>query len=798
MATLNSFEDLFRDLRHALRTVRRDRAFTAIAVISLALGIGVNTTIFSLTAEFLFSKPSVRDAATLVNAQVGGNSHVPMREYKFVRDSQVFAGLAGAVDMQEANWRNGDLTRRLFVSRVTENFFEVTGLSVSLGRPFGKGEQLVAVISHPFWQSRLNGDPGVLGKTVVLDGKAHTIVGVLPRVHRTLTGFGYLPDMYLPVASESTYVAMFGRLPAGVSRAAVLGRLRSTAAELDKVYPDGNHKWVDEVSVNSLVGVERLRQGFMRSVSAFFGVLMAVVALLLLIACANVAGLLLARGSLRVQEFAIRMSIGAGRGRLIRQVLAETLLLALMGTAVGLALNYFLTRLFNQAVLPMPFPMTLSIEPDSRLLLYASIVACVTTLVAGLLPAVKSTGLAAGTMLKRDEHQVSGHRARVRNALVTVQLAVSVLVLIMAALSVRNLIEAARLDPGFDVRQTIWAQVRLVPENYPNAEKIRSTVRATVDRIRAVPGVDNASIVTFVPLNDHFASRTLIFSSDEMQPTRIEHSWNAIGPGYFKTMGIQILAGREFDEQDRSGGASVVILNEAFARRMFGNAAAVGRRIRLDAAELTVVGVARNSKYSTLAERERAAMYQPYLQAGRARATLQFMVKAKGAPESLLTPLNAAFLELDPSSAVELKPMSNAMGFALLPSRMGALILGTVGSLGLLLASVGLYGVLAYSISRRTREIGLRVALGAERHQVLRLVLGEAARIIFVGLFVGTFAAIFVTRPLARFLVPGLSASDPATYVTVALVLSVVGCLASATPVLRALRIDPMAALRHE
>jgi predicted permease len=797
----NWLEDLMLDLRYAARTLVRDRGFAVTAVLSLALGIGVNTTIFSLTAEFLFSEPSVRDPKTLLQVQIGGGSPPPMREYKFVRDAKVFDGLAGANPMQEVNWRTGESSTRLFVTRVTENFFEVTGAPVALGRPMGTGERNVAVISYGFWQSRLSADPAVLGHGLVLDGQPHTIVGVLPPVHRTLVGFGYMPDLYLPVANDATRVGLYGRLPAGSTRAAVLERLKSASAQLDQIYPDGNHKWASDVSLASLVGIERLNEGFLTSIAAFFALLMAVVALLLMIACANVASLLLARGSTRVQEFAIRMSIGAGRGRLIRQMLTETLLLSVLGTAAGLALNYSLTRLLNSASLPMPFPLQLSIQPDSRLLVYSALIAVASALLAGLLPALKSTRMGTSALLKSEERQVSGRRANLRNVLVAGQLAVSVVLLIAGALSIRNLMASARLDPGFDLRHTVWAQMRLVPESYPNPTKVRAFVASTLGRLGGLPGVSAASVGAVVPLNDHFLSRSLVVYTDvSTQGTRIEHSWNAVGPDYFKTMGINLVAGREFSPLDREGAQRVVIVNESFARRAFGSVNPVGRRVRLgrdDRIERTIIGVARNSKYSTIGEKDRAAMYESYAQVG-GRNPLNFLVKANGSTESLSKALNTALLDIEPTAAVEAKPMSRATAFALFPSRAGAALLGTIGSLGLALASIGLYGVLAYSMSRRTREIGLRVALGAKRTDVLRLVLAEGAWILSLGLAIGGFLAVFATRPAARFLVPGLRPVDPLTYAVVAGVLIGIGCAASLTPALRALRIDPMVALRYE
>ena len=685
---------------------------------------------------------------------------------------------------------------------MTENFFEVTGVPVALGRPIQIGERDVAVISHGLWQSRLNGDTSVLGRGLILDGQPFTIVGVLPPVHRTLLGFGYAPDLYVPITRDNEIVALYGRLPQGITHLAALDRLRSACAELDRAYPDGGHKWAKEVRVGGLIGVDRLSDSIVRSITLFFGMLMAVVGLLLMIACANVASLLLARASTRVQEFAIRMSIGAGRGRLIRQMLTESVLLSLLGTVAGLGLNYSLTRFLNGLVLPTPFPLRLSMQPDSRLLIYAAIIAVASALLAGLLPALKSTRSGTSPLLKRDEHQVSGRRTGLRNMLVAGQLAVSVLVLIMAALSIRNLIQSATLNPGFDIRRTVWAQMRLVPQNYPDAPKIRAMVSSTLDRLRSLPGVEAATTATVVPLNDHFLSRSFMIYTDIVtQGVRIEHAWNTVGPDYFKTMSIDLIAGREFTPLDREGAPRAVIVNESFARRAFGDASPVGRRVRFgrdDRLERTVVGVARNSKYSTIGEDNKPAVYESYFQVGGGRAGLQFLLRASGPPESLLKPVNAELLDIDPASSVEMKLMSRATGFAMLPSQAGAFMLGSIGALGLTLASVGLYGVLAYSISRRTREIGLRVALGAQRRQVLWLALQEGAWILAVGLSIGVFLAVFVTRPLAMFLVPGLKPTDPLTYIAVATVLIVVGCAASLAPAVRAVRIDPMVALRYQ
>lgn len=794
-------EDLARDLRHALRALRKERGFAITAILSLALGIGLNTTIFSLTSEFLFSQPSVRDPATLMAAQFGGSTQLPFREYKFVRDAAIFAGLAGENPMQEVNWRTGESSLRLFVTRVTENYFDVAGVPLAQGRGIATNERNVAVVSHRFWRSRLGGKDAVLGSVLILDGVPHTVVGLLPRGHRTLVGFGYAPDLYLPLPNENTSVSAFGRLPADQNAAGMRERMKTVAADLDRIYPDAATRRIDRVSLTSLVGTERLGQGFLTTVAAFFALMLGVSALLLLIACANVASLLLARASARAQEFAIRMSIGAGRSRLIRQLLAESLLISLLGTAAGLLMNYGLTRVMNRLEVALPFPVQLAITPDWRLLLYASVISIAAAVAAGLLPALKATRGGSNAMLKSGEHQVGG-RATVRNLLVAGQLAVSVVVLIIAALSIRNLVAAATLDPGFDLRQTAWAQMRLVPEAYPEPARARAFVAATLEQVQALPGIASATVAFFVPLNDHFATRTrTIYSEATRNGLRLEHSWNAVGPDYLRTMGIPLIAGREFNVLDREGSQPVLIVNEAFARQVFGGANPIGRTIRFgrdDQNEKTIVGVARNSKYSTIGEKDRPAVYEAFLQVGAARGNLNFLVRSSGPPQELLKPLSAALLSADPAASIDVKPMSGATAFALLPSRMGAGLLGTAGVLGLALASVGLYGVLAYSISRRTREIGLRMALGAQRGQVLRLVLREGAWILGLGLAAGGVISVLITRPLVRFLVPGLQPTDPASYLLVAVVLVAVGFAAGLRPAARALRIDPLRALRYE
>ena len=479
-------EDLFADLRYAARAFRRNPAFAFTAVACLALGIGANITIFSIAAEVLFSEPSVRDPQTLVQVRIGGNSHSPMREYRFVRDAQIFAGLAGENEEMEANWREGDNTFRLFVVRVTDNFFTVAGIPVAMGRPIQPGDSDAAVLTYGFWQRRLGGDPQIIGRKIVLDGRVFTVSGVLPRDHRTVTGFGFSPDLYVPVTDEKTIVAFYARLEPGITRPAVFGRLKATCQELDRVYPAGNHKWAADLQVSAISGIDRIRTDaeLMLPVAAFFAVLMVVVGLVLLIACANVASLLLARASSRVQELAIRLSIGAGRGRIVRQLLAESLLLAACGTAAGLRLNFGLTSFLSRFQFPLPVPIQFVIQPDWRLLSYAAAVALGTSLVAGLMPAIKGTRAGISAALKQAGPQVGRSAWNLRNTLVVGQLAVSIVLLAAGFLFLRNLARASTTSPGFDIDHTIWSYMRLVPEAYRNRLKTRALVDAAVERLQ--------------------------------------------------------------------------------------------------------------------------------------------------------------------------------------------------------------------------------------------------------------------------------------------------------------------------
>jgi hypothetical protein len=336
------FEDLFRDLRYATRALARDRRFALTAIVSLALGIGVNTTIFSLATSLLLSEPSARDADSIVRVQIGGRGQLQMREYRFLQDAGVFQSAFGLDENAEVNWRSGETNQRLFGIRVTDNFFNEVQPAIAMGRPIQPGDGAVVLVSHRFWKTHLNGDGNVLGRAMVLDGEAHTIIGVLPPNHRTLVGFGFAPEVYVPVRNDAARMTLHARLPTDATIEAIRPRVKAICEELDRVYPQPHMKWAREISIDKISGIERLASGNRgyRAVAQFFLMLMIVVGLLLAIACTNVASLLLARAAGRAREFAVRLSIGASRSRIVRQLLAESLLLSIVGAAAGLAINW--------------------------------------------------------------------------------------------------------------------------------------------------------------------------------------------------------------------------------------------------------------------------------------------------------------------------------------------------------------------------------------------------------------------------------------------------------------------------
>ena len=797
---IRPLEDLFSDLRYAARAFRRSPGFAATAILCLGLGIGANATIFNATSSFLFSQPSCRDSASLIAIWEGGNSALPFADFEFLRHSHIFDGLAGINVEREVNWRDRDRTKRFYAGLVTDDFFGTLGVPFLIGRGIAPGEKDTAVLSYRVWNSTFRADPAILGRRLILEGREYIVAGVLPANHRSIFGFGISPDVYIPVGHDDN-VQLYARMPKGMTVPIARARVQSIFAQLDRIYPQDAWKRVSPTRVTHVVGFDFIHQMMPDFVTAFFGMLIVVAGLVLLIACANVASLLLARASSRSQELAIRLSLGAGRGRVIRHLLAESLLLSLLGCVAGLVIDIFCANLISKIDLPVPVPLHLIVSPDWRLLWYSLGIAIVSSIVCGLLPAFKAVRKDVSNSLKQGEHQTE--RAwNLRSFLVAGQLAVSIVLLTGALLFVHNLLRATSMDPGFDVRHTLWAYMRLVPEKYAGANKARqiSIVHQALDQIRALPGVQSAAITRRVPLNDNCVNGAAVKTDVTSASTHVQYECNDVGPDYFRAIGIPILRGREFNAADGKGSQPVAIVNETFARTVFGNIDPIGHTVTTDLKDdktKLVVGVAKDSKYFTFGENQRSAVYVPYF-AFDEPVNLQFLIRTAGSPAAYVKPVNEILGGLDSTAAIETKPMSRALGLALLPSRVGAIMLGLMGTLGLALAAIGLYGLLLYSVSRRTREIGLRVALGATPSAVLRLIYRHSLTLIGSGSLVGLALAILAMRPLALFLVPGLSTFDSTTFLSVVAVLGGVALIATLAPAVRALRVDPLTALRYE
>ena len=788
-----ALENLWRDVVYGVRGLRRSPALVASAVLSLGLGIGVNTAMFSLGVEFLLSEPSVNDPASIVEVRLGGNSVASRRVFESVQQSGVFQDVAGENEETFMNWSDGRETHRVFSVVTSTNYFTALGIPMALGRgilPSDPAE--VVVLRHQFWLAHYNGDPSIVGKAILLEGKPHTVVGILPPTHRTLIGFGFSPDVYVPISDDQTNLAIYARLKPGTTIAEARAGTKVAAERLDAAFPQ-SFKYAKNISVMPLAGFARLSsEPMMMTIGAFFLVLLAVVGLVLLIACVNVTGLLLARASARRREFAIRLSLGASRGRLLQQLLVESLLLALTGAAFGLVLAQLTATLLASIRLPLPLPIQLRIDPDWRVAAYAAALTIVAAVASGLLPAWQTVKESIAPDLAR------ARRLRLRRILVAGQVAVSVVVLATAFLFLRNLMASSAMSPGFDVTHTLRAEINL-PAVYKTPEQIAGYADRALPVLQALAGIEAAAAARIVPFTDSTRFGSDITFADG-HAVNASFSWNAITPDYFRVMDIPVRLGRSFEAADGRG-EKVTVVNREFVRRYLGDRPPVGLTFLWggDSKVLyRIVGVVEGTKTMTVGEDDQPQLYEPMAQITNERRRMQFVLRSATPPALQLDAVRRALRQVDPSVAAEVSTLYSSIGLAFLPSQVGAVLLGSIGVLGLTLAAVGLYGMMAYSVARRTQEIGVRLALGATERDIARMVLTESVRLVGLGSLIGLATAVLVMRPLTMFLVAGLSPADPASLGAVVVVLTIAGAVASWGPIRRASSVDPIAALRYE
>ncbi len=809
---------LRQDLKYAIRMLMKHPGFTLIAVLSLALGIGANTTVFSWVSAILLEPlPGTSDAGRLVVPEFQGrndsNISLSYPDYVDYRDrNSVFSGII-VHDIEALSLGYDDQAERIWAEVVSGNYFDVLGVRPGPGRAFlpeedtTPGTHPVVVLSHGLWQRRFGGDPETVGRIVQLNKHPFTVIGVAPEGFQgtevALSLDAWLPMMMHEVMKSGGsrlkergehWLDGLARLKPDVTLAQAQAEMRTLAQHLNQEYPDTN----DGIDV-TLHPLWRSPQGATRVLGPVLFILMAVAGIVLMIACANVANLLLVRASGRQREIAIRLSLGAGRVRLIRQLLTESLLLALMGGSLAVVMALWTSDALRLFVPRTHFPVSLNVGVDGRVLWFTLLVSLLTGVLFGLVPALQASRPDLVRSLKQESTTTTGGRrkGRLRNILVVSQVSLSLVLLIAAGLFLRSLQRAQTMDPGFNPRNVLLASIDLFPNGY-EAEEGRQLFDQIRERVGALPGVQAVSFARHTPLGLGGGS-SASFTVEGYAPAEGETPftfYNMVGPDYFHTMEIPLAHGREFTPQDRSGAAGVLMVNETLAERYWPGEDPIGKRIAFGGDPLSIIGVARDSKYHNLDDAGVPFVYFPVMQFFRPDMTIH--VRTAGDPESFAGAVRHEIAALDPTLPVfAVMPLESSIEAASVQQRIAGSLLGVLGFLALVLAAIGLYGVLSYAAGQRTHEIGIRMALGAQRRDALKLILGQGMMLVIVGLVCGLGISFAVTRLLSSVLY-GVSATDPLIFSGVVLLLGLVALGACYIPARRAARVDPLVALRYE
>ncbi len=833
---------VFQDLRYALRALRRSPGFASAAILSLALGIGANTAIFSLIDAVILKSLPVRHPEELLQVMMGEQNHAGYSNptWEHLRDRQdVFSGVF-AYGGWGFNLASGGEAHPVHGWYVSGQYFDTLGVHAALGRTLAPADDSrgcvgSAVLSYGFWQSEYSGRADVLGKTISIDRHPIEIVGVtepgfngtevgssadvmVPLCAITLIGSGYprmLDTNFYPVG----WLQVMGRLKSGVSVSQATVRLKTLApqiygAALDErgleredgrqLGPQDRDQYLKRTfdTKPASNGTSYLRREYRQSLI----VLMTIVGAVLLIACANVANLLLARGAMRQREIAIRMAVGGGRGRLIRQLLTESLLLSGIGAMLGILFAQWGARLLVR-FLDAPLDLTV----DVRVLAFSAGIALLTGLLFGIAPAWRGTRVDPQSAMKANARgMIEGAKLGLGKVLVMTQVALSLLLVVGAGLMLSTFWKLISLDAGFERDQVLLVSADLRSGNYP-MERWSAVYKEMLDQLRAIPEVRSASISSITPVchcrwpgEVEVDGYTLKSRDDAMV------SFNSVSDRYFETLGTSVVFGRDFNSHDTSTSLKVAIVSKSFAQKYFGSANPLGQHFRLRGGRgsqfawsitggpVEIVGVVKDAKYGSLREEPSPFVFIPWSQGGVPGPLTSFELRATaGVPSALISAVKSVIGGVNRDVSIEFKTFAAKVNDSISRERLLASLSGFFGALALLLAAIGLYGVMSYNVTRRRNEIGVRMALGAEQSSILRMVLGEVAIIISVGLVIGLVAALATTRFVASFLY-GIKSNDPWLVSLAALVLALVAALAGFLPARRASRLDPMAALREE
>jgi putative ABC transport system permease protein len=815
---------LMQDVQYGMRTLRKNPGFTAVAILTLALGIGANTAIFSLVDAFLLRPLPVKDpqqVATLAYQLKGGQliNIFSVPDYRDIREQtgNVFSGLITYQISLDGLSVNGKADR-IVTSYVAGNFFSTLGIKPAVGRFILPSEEETAVapvlvLGNSYWMTRFGGDPEIVGKKVAINGHPVTIVGVAPEGFHGLFPLGeiqgYLPLGLATIAGNPSDFTtnrgfrnafVFGRLRPGMSIKQAQASLDVVAQRLSQENPK------DDKDLSLQVFPElrsRPNPDPKNTIVVISSLFLGLSALVLLLACVNVGNILLVRATVREREMAIRAALGAGRIRLIRQLLTESILLAVCGGLAGIAIGYWGSSSLGHINLGTDLPVRLDFGFDWRVFGFAFAAALITGIIVGIVPAIRASRGNLAQILHEGGRGLVGGRHRVRDALVVAQVAGSLMLLIIAGLFTRSLGEAQRTNLGFDPNHVVNFFMDPNEIGYNEAQG-RAFYKTLLARVRALPGVVSASTANSTPLGYYNNGDTVVVEGYEVpagQPTPVSF-YNAISSDYFKTMDIPMLQGRLFTDADDQNTQFVGIVNEAMAKKYWPNQDAIGRHFKIGADpnhSITVVGVAKDSRYSGMTGEIQPYFYVPILQHYAANSLAALQVRTSAAPESMIPEVERVIQSMAPDMPVfDVKTMSEALNTlnGLLIYQIGALLAAALGILGLILALVGVYGVISFAASQKTHEIGVRMALGAQRWDVLKMIFGQGLIIVGIGLALGLAAVLAASRVMGQFLV--VSATDPMTYITVSAALALVALLACYIPARRAMRVDPMVALRYE